>query len=87
MMFSAPAVATIQTAAEVRNTLIDAIGDSPDLVVDGSQVEEADISFLQLLIAVRRSVVARGGKLSFVPAPSTALLAVFERAGLGLHDC
>ncbi len=76
--------ATIQSAAETQARLGEALAGGGDVAVDCAGVDEADITFLQLLIAAHRGATRRGIALRLAPPPSPQLLAVIERAGVAL---
>ena len=76
--------ATIRSAAEAQLLLREALAAGGDVEVDCAGVDEADITFLQLLIAAHRSAVQRGIALRLAPPPSPELLAVVERAGVAM---
>lgn len=56
---------TVERAEDLRNTLLQALEQEGTVEVSFSQVEDADISFFQLLHAVRLSGVSRGRTVVF----------------------
>jgi anti-anti-sigma regulatory factor len=73
-------------AAEIKEQLVGAIAGGGEVVVDCSCVEEADLSFLQILVAAARGAARHGVALRFDPEPSEAVTRAFERAGLVWPD-
>lgn len=66
--------------------LIQHLGSSANVVFDCSQVEDADISIVQVLLSAR-ATADRLGTTLHLRNPSPALLAVMERAGVaGVAD-
>ena len=57
-------------------------GDGP-ISLDVSEVEDADISFVQLLASASRTAAGQGRPFRLCAIPQ-ALLQTFSRAGLGL---
>ncbi|EFL49203.1 anti-sigma-factor antagonist [Solidesulfovibrio fructosivorans JJ]] len=53
---------TVENAAALRQGLLEAVGEGRPLVLDISGVEEADISFLQLLLATALTLDRDGRK-------------------------
>lgn len=78
--FTGPA--TIVGATEARARLLDALESGRDIAVDCSGVTEADLSFVQVLLAARRSAQSRRRHLTMVAPASGALLDTLLRAGL-----
>ena len=77
---------TIQSAVEAQARLSEALAGGGDVSVDCSAVDEADIAFLQLLIAAHRSATMRGISLRLTPRPSKEFLAALDRSGLTLPE-
>jgi anti-anti-sigma regulatory factor len=78
--------AGIVSAAELRDRLMAAIGDSGDMEIDCSALDAADLTCIQLIVATQRCLEARGSILRFEPPPSPHFTALFERAGVPLPD-
>jgi ABC-type transporter Mla MlaB component len=71
---------TILEAMALRERLIDIVRDHETIEIDCAGLEEADVTFLQLLIAAGKAAVA--AKKSFtLGACSDAMVAVLRRAG------
>jgi len=80
---------TIAQAASCRDQLVDALCGTPaDLVLDLSAVTDIDSAGIQLLLATRKSVVARGGRLH-LGAPGAAVTSALRAFGLDseLQSC
>jgi len=71
---------SIRASASLHGALLDACQGAMDVTVDCSAATDADLSFLQLLLAARRSMRAKGGRLCLVASPPVA--AAMSRAGL-----
>ena len=73
---------TIAQAASCRDQLVDALcAAGPDLALDLSAVTDIDSAGVQLLLALRRSVAARGGTLQ-LQRPSGDVRAALAVLGL-----
>lgn len=55
--------ATIATLPDVRDELLRVVAKSAHIVIDVSEVEQSDISFLQLLASTRRTCIDLGRRL------------------------
>lgn len=60
---------TIVRAGEIRQMLIKALESVSDLTVDHSKAEQADLSYLQMLISAVRSARSLGKNLSIKISP------------------
>lgn len=69
-------------AAECHAALVSGLAADERLVLDASEVEACDASFLQLLSATRRSAAARGRALAWSDRPAPRLRAAAEACGL-----
>jgi anti-sigma B factor antagonist len=72
----------IREVGDLRAQLLSAIEAGP-VVIDASAVEQADSAGLQLLVALERSLAARGEAVTY-SATAPALLAAARL--LGLHE-
>ena len=72
---------TVENAAALRQALLEAASDSPALTLDISGVEEADITFLQLLLAAAVTQEQNGGALGRHGPVSQAALSAARVAG------
>jgi anti-anti-sigma regulatory factor len=84
---SEPQTVSLSGAASIRNiaqyhaVLSEGLNAGTGVVLDLGDMEEADLAFIQLVIAARRSAQARGLSLSLAgPAPET-ILQTLERGG------
>lgn len=55
---------TVEHAAALRDALLAAVSTDPRLALDVSGVEEADVTFLQLVLSTALTVERSGGKLT-----------------------
>ena len=55
---------TVEHAAALRQALLEAVSANPVLTLDVSGVEEADITFLQLVLSTAHTVARSGGTLT-----------------------
>lgn len=72
---------SVEHAAALRDALLAALATSPDLALDVSAVEEADITFLQLLLATATTLEQNGGVLTRHGPMSQAALAAARVSG------
>ncbi len=81
------AVATLENAGTTREFLLEALATGGTLVLDLSRVKAADLSFLQLLSALRKSA-SKAGKSVFIrhPGPSSCLRELAYEAGFGVFS-
>jgi hypothetical protein len=81
---------TLRNADETRSVLLDALRGPSPIRLDCSAVTEADLSFVQLLLAARKSAEGAGKDVTLAPAPSPAFDKAAKRAGfpvsLDLHS-
>ncbi len=82
LVFSGPQ--TIRVAGPVRETLREAITEHPSVRIDCADVTEADLTFIQLLIAARLTAHDAGRQVAFHAAPAGAVLAAVTAAGLSV---
>jgi len=73
---------TIREAAETVETLRAAISQNDDISLDCSGVTEADLTFIQMVMAARKSAEAKGKTLSLKAAAQGPLLAALDAAGI-----
>ncbi|EKO40014.1 MAG: hypothetical protein B193_1235 [Solidesulfovibrio magneticus str. Maddingley MBC34] len=72
---------TVEHAAALRQALLEAVSVNTVLTLDVSGVEEADITFLQLLLATVLTLEQNGGSLRRHGSVSPAALAAARVAG------
>ena len=73
---------TINEAEAVARLLRDALSDHACVILDCEEIEEADLTFLQLVIAGRRSAQRDGRQLALTATARGPLLAALDRAGI-----
>jgi anti-anti-sigma regulatory factor len=73
---------TIRSIEEVHARLLAIMREHPAIVIDCSAATEIDLSFIQLLVAARRSGGASGRAVTLAQPPAGALLAALTRGGL-----
>jgi anti-anti-sigma regulatory factor len=74
---------TIRTVEKARGDLLGLLGDGgcAEIVLDCSGVEEADVAFVQLLLAARCGAAAMGKDLRLAKPAAGALRDVLDRGG------
>jgi ABC-type transporter Mla MlaB component len=72
---------TVRSAETVRATLRSALEQEGDVAIDCADASEADLSFVQLLIAARASAVHRGKTIALAAPLGAVLLNTLTRAG------
>jgi anti-anti-sigma regulatory factor len=81
---------TLRNIEDVRGWLLDAIQTHQAITIDCAAVTEVDLSFLQLIIAARKSAASAGKSFSLAQPAAGAFLDTLGRAGLlataGLPD-
>ncbi|MEI6986855.1 MAG: STAS domain-containing protein [Rhodospirillaceae bacterium] len=77
-----PPMTTVRDAAQLRDTLLDLLGQGVSVIVDCSVVEQADLSIVQLLTAARRMAERDGRQLRMIIPSSGALADLIRRSGL-----
>jgi ABC-type transporter Mla MlaB component len=80
LKFSGPL--TVRVAKQIRARVIDALRQFPHLTIDCSGASEVDLSFIQLMLAARRSASAASKTISFAQSADGALLEALQQAGL-----
>jgi anti-anti-sigma regulatory factor len=73
---------TIREAAETVETLRSAVAKNDDVSLDCSGITDADLTFIQMVMAARKSVAAKGKTLSLAAAAQGPLLAALDAAGI-----
>ena len=79
---------TVAEAGALKESLLAAVAACPDLSVDLSGVERADLTFLQLLRSAHLSLSRQGKGLECVGAVPPAVVGVADEAGflIGVTD-
>jgi hypothetical protein len=72
---------TIRNAEDTRDLLMEALKRPSPIRLNCSAVDEADLSFLQLLLSARKSAEAAGKALTLSHSASASFLAAVSRAG------
>ncbi|TAJ28801.1 STAS domain-containing protein [Bosea sp. (in: a-proteobacteria)] len=76
-----PQDCTVRTIAALAGTAREAFAAGAGLALDGSRVENADITLVQLVVSAQRSFEALSVPFALVD-PSPAVLSAFSRAGV-----
>ena len=76
----------IREAPRLHAEILAAMASGEALVIDVSGVTEADVSFVQLLLAARRSADAQGKPLTLKGPVLEAVRAVLRRGGFATDD-
>jgi hypothetical protein len=80
-IFTIPASATLRSSAELRGELLAQLRPDQSLTLDCDALIEADLSFVQLVLALRKSADRLGMAVSLKSAASGALLQLLTRSG------
>lgn len=72
---------TLANAEQVRASLIAALREQPSVVVDCSAADEIDLTFIQCLMAARRTAAALGKSTALAAPASGALKGALTRGG------
>lgn len=73
---------TIREAEATAQILRDALRDNDEILLDCEGIEEADLTFLQLVIAGRKSALGQGKSLGLTTTARGPLLAALDSAGI-----
>ncbi len=73
---------TIRESEDAAQILRQALNDYSAILLDCEEIEEADLTFLQLVIAGRRSARRDGKDFSLTATARGPLLAALDRAGI-----
>lgn len=79
----APADCSIRTIGDIARSARAQLEAGQGIHIDCASVEQADITFVQLIVSAERSFAARGLPLTIEAAPA-AVLSAFARAGVAL---
>lgn len=77
---------TIRNAEDVHAKLLKMLSGAGDLVIDVSDADEVDVSFVQLVLAARRSAREQGRALSLAAPAAGPLREVLVRGGFAASD-
>jgi anti-anti-sigma regulatory factor len=72
---------TLASSHGIRESLLEAIQESRDVLIDCRDATECDLSFVQQLVAVRQAAARRGGTLALAAPAAGPLLDVVKRGG------
>ena len=72
---------TLPRADAIRSILAAALDAGAPIAIDCDGATEVDVSFIQLLLAARRSAAHRGAALALAAPAAGALRAALERGG------
>jgi anti-anti-sigma regulatory factor len=73
---------TIREAENTAQSLRDALTGNDAIILDCGAIEEADLTFLQLVIAARKSARRDGKNLALAATARGPLLAALDKAGI-----
>lgn len=73
---------TIQFADEIRTKLADALEHHAIIEVNCTDATDMDVSFVQLLLAARKSALAKGGDVRLASPGSPLLSTTLTRGGI-----
>lgn len=80
-----PQDCTVRTIAALAGMAREAFAAGTGLALDGSRVESADITFVQLVVSAQRSFAEQSSPFGLVD-PSPAVLSAFSRAGVAAPE-
>jgi anti-anti-sigma regulatory factor len=84
-IFSLPPVVTVRDVALLRDQTLALLLTGQPLVIEGSAVEKADVSVIQLLVAAKRMAERDGIRLE-MKLPATGVVAEMIRASGLTHE-
>lgn len=73
----------VRSAAETQSTLLASLRANRSVQLDCTQVSDVDLTFVQLLLAARKSASASGVQISLTYTDDGPLDRALQRAGLG----
>ncbi len=82
MIVRIPETATLATAETLHASLMRVLQENEAVEVDCSNVVEADLTLVQLLLSAWRTAIAQSKSLLLSPPPSEALRQVLVQVGL-----
>ena len=74
-------VRTVRTAEQSHSLLLEAFRNASSITADCSNITEADLSLVQLLLSARKSAVAGNKRFTLAHAAEGALGSVLTRGG------
>ncbi|WP_010162623.1 STAS domain-containing protein [Sphingomonas sp. PAMC 26617] len=78
-----PSSVTVRSAATFAGSLLEAARSNRDVAIDPEALVECDLSFVQLVLALRTHLAGAGGTLRLTRPAGPALCALLDRAGFG----
>lgn len=75
---------TVYNADDLKSRVSDSIVAGATLVLDTTELETADLTCLQTLVAAQRAAVRAGGSIVLDDNAGSALARAFERAGIAM---
>ena len=85
-VFAAPSSATMLSAKSFAADLLQACEAHDALLLDVSEVTQADISFVQTIYAARQQMLKRGGQLALTQPVGEYLTDLLRKAGISSDD-
>lgn len=79
---SMPESLTVREAEQIHASLVQAVRDQQAIVLDCRSARAIDLSFIQLVLAARKSALAAGKTLFVIPPANGLLSDVLRRTGL-----
>lgn len=76
---------TVEAAGQLREVLIHALGDNPEVEMNFEEATDADLSCLQLICSAHRTAVKQEKLLTVTPGDSVVLLDAATRGGFIRH--
>ncbi|WP_293860306.1 STAS domain-containing protein [uncultured Alsobacter sp.] len=73
---------TVYNADDLKVRVWDSLGEGLPLVLDASELETADLTCLQTLVAAQRAAQKAGGTIVSADLDGTPLAKAFARAGI-----
>jgi hypothetical protein len=83
VLINVPPSVTVRSAATFAAPLLEAAQAGKDVTLDAEALAECDLSFVQLVLALRTHLKTAGATLGFAQPAGPALRALLERAGFG----
>lgn len=80
-VLSIPASVTLRSAPAFRDAILNHLKLGRSLAIDCGALAEADLSLLQLIVALRKSAAQRGVPVSLIHPDNKAFLQLLIRAG------
>lgn len=75
-------ITNLSTAPDIREAILDDLKIHSSIEIDCASVVEADLTFLQILVAAHKFAERESKTISILPAADPAIASLIERAGL-----